>query len=185
MKIVSSTLYDPTRLVAFWRDAGPQKWFKVDPDFDREFREEFADYFVAAASGQLDHWLETANGALALAIVLDQYPRNSFRNTLWMYVTDQAARIVSDIAIGKGFDLEFDGMLPLFFYLPFGHSEVLADQERAVDLCKRFGEPSTSHAVRHYNIIKRFGRFPHRNPTLGRMMRSEEQDYLNNGGFAG
>jgi uncharacterized protein (DUF924 family) len=173
------------RLVAFWRDAGPERWFKVDPDFDRKFRDEFATDFIAATNGQLEDWLDTPHGALALVILLDQYSRNSFRGTLWMYVTDQAARIVADIAIAKGYDREFDGLLPLFFYLPFGHSEALADQERAVALCKRLGEPSISHSERHHSIIQRFGRFPHRNPLLGRKMRTEEQDFLSNGGFAG
>lgn len=173
------------RVVAFWREAGPESWFAADPDFDRKFAEEFAIDFVAAAGGQLGHWLETAEGALALAILLDQYPRNSFRGTLWMYSTDTVARIVADIAIQKGFDQKFEGLLPLFFYLPFGHSEVLTDQERAVTLCQRFGEPSVSHAQRHFGIIKRFGRFPHRNPLLRRKMRPEEQAYLDNGGFRG
>jgi uncharacterized protein (DUF924 family) len=185
MDKISRPRHDPSRLIEFWRNAGAELWFKSDPDFDRRFREAFARDFTMAASGQLDHWLGTANSALALVILLDQYPRNSFRNTLWMYVTDQAARIVADLAIKKGFDHELEGILPLFFYLPFGHSEILADQERAVTLCKKFGEPAISHSERHMNIIKRFGRFPHRNAILGRTMRLEEQEYLSNGGFAG
>jgi uncharacterized protein (DUF924 family) len=185
MHIAPVTSFNPGHLVKFWRDAGPESWFKVDSDFDRKFRTAFAADFAAAASGQLDYWLETAEGALALVILLDQYPRNSFRGTLWMYVTDQAARIVAELSIGKGFDRAFEDMLPLFFYLPFGHSENLADQERAVVLCKRFGEPAIAHSQRHLDIIKRFGRFPHRNPILGRKMHSEEQNYLDNGGFKG
>jgi uncharacterized protein (DUF924 family) len=183
--MTSDTLQYAERVVRFWREVGPEKWIAADPDFDRRFSEEFAIDFVAAAGGQLSHWLETAEGALALLILLDQYPRNTFRGTIWMYTTDTVARIVADIAIEKGFDRRFDGILPLFFYLPFGHSEVLADQERAAALCERLGEPSVSHSKRHLGIIKRFGRFPHRNPILGRKMRTEEQDYLNAGGFAG
>lgn len=179
------TFHSAEWVVDFWCEAGPQKWFAKDPEFDKAFAEKFAIDFAAAAGGQLGHWLETAEGALALVILLDQYPRNSFRGTLWMYTTDTVARIVADVAISKGFDRKFDGLLPLFFYLPFGHSEVLADQERAVALCERLGEPSISHSQRHLGIIKRFGRFPHRNTLVGRKMRPEEQDYLNAGGFAG
>jgi uncharacterized protein (DUF924 family) len=183
--MTTDTFQHAEHVIRFWREAGPEKWFAADPDFDRKFSEEFATDFTAAAGGQLGHWLETAEAALALVILLDQYPRNSFRGTLWMYTTDTVARIVADIAVGKGYDRQFDGLLPLFFYLPFSHSEVLADQQRAAALCERFGEPSISHAKRHLGIIKRFGRFPHRNPMLGRKMRPEEQDYLNAGGFAG
>ncbi len=185
MNMITQVRFEPSQIVSFWRDAGPERWFKADPAFDKAFGDEFAFDFVAAASGQLHHWLDTAEGAMALVLLLDQYPRNSFRGTLWMYVTDQAARIVADIAISKGFDRAFEGMLPLFFYLPFGHSESLADQERAVALVKHMGEPAVSHSQRHHGIIKRFGRFPHRNPMLGRKMRPEEQDYLDKGGYAG
>jgi uncharacterized protein (DUF924 family) len=185
MDKISRTKPDSSRLIEFWRDAGPERWFGSDPEFDHRFRQAFACDFAAAVSGRLDHWLDTADSALALVILLDQYPRNSFRNTLWMYGTDQAARVVADMAINKGFDLVVEGMLSVFFYLPFGHSEILADQERAVTLCKRLGGQAMSHSQRHMDIIKRFGRFPHRNPILGRKMRAEEQEYLDNGGFAG
>jgi uncharacterized protein (DUF924 family) len=173
------------RIITFWQNAGPEKWFAKDLEFDREFRDSFANDFAAASCGQYNHWLDTAEGALALVILLDQYPRNSFRDTLWMYVTDTAARIVANIAIEKGYDFMFEGMLPLFFYLPFSHSELLADQQRAAALCQRFGEPSISHAERHLGIIQRFGRFPHRNHMLSRKMRPEEEDFLFNGGFSG
>jgi uncharacterized protein (DUF924 family) len=183
--MTTDSLDHARQVVEFWTAAGPEQWFAANPEFDRVFAETFAIDYAAAAGGQLGHWLHTAEAALALVILLDQYPRNSFRGTLWMYTTDTAARIVADIAISKGFDWQFEGMLPLFFYLPFGHSETLVDQERAAALCERFGEPALSHSVRHMNIIKRFGRFPHRNTLLGRKMRAEEQDYLDNGGFAG
>jgi uncharacterized protein (DUF924 family) len=185
MHIAPITSHTPGHLIKFLRDTGLEALFKVDHDFDHRFRTAFASDFAAAASGQLNHWLESGEGALALVVLLDQYPRNSFRGTLWMYVTDQAARIVANIAINKGYDRAIDRMFSIFFYLPFGHSEILVDQERAAELCKQLGEPAMSHSQRHLDIIKRFGRFPHRNPILGRNMHPEELEYLNNGGFAG
>jgi uncharacterized protein (DUF924 family) len=95
------------------------------------------------------------------------------------------ARAGAAAAIEAGHDRAAPVDLALFFYLPFAHSEDLADQERSVALVERLGEPNLSHAKRHRDIIRRFGRFPHRNPILGRTMRPEEQEYLDNGGYAG
>ncbi len=172
-------------VVEFWRDAGPSKWFAKDAQFDRDFRDRFLVIYNEAANGMLDNWLEHPHGALALVILLDQFPRNVFRGTPHMYLTDERARYVSSMAIAKGFDRMVDDELALFFYLPFAHSENLADQDRSVMLCQRLGEPSPAHSRRHRDIIRRFGRFPHRNPILGRKMRPEEQEYLDNGGYAG
>jgi uncharacterized protein (DUF924 family) len=118
-------------------------------------------------------------------LLLDQYPRNSFRNTPRMYATDAAARDVADAAITAGHDRAVEVGLQVFIYLPFGHSEDLADQERSVALAERLGEPTLTLAKHHRDIVRRFGRFPHRNPILGRPMRPEEQRFLNEGGFAG
>ena len=172
-------------VIAFWREAGPKMWFAKDPEFDRRFRERFAGLYAAARSGALEHWLESADGSLGLVLLLDQYPRNSFRGTSSMYDTDAAARRAADIAIAAGHDRAVEPAMQVFMYLPFGHSENLADQERAVALVGRLGEPSLSHATRHRDIIRRFGRFPHRNPILGRAMTPEEQRYLDNGGYSG
>jgi uncharacterized protein (DUF924 family) len=95
------------------------------------------------------------------------------------------ARQTADVAIASGFDCLVSNDLALFMYLPFGHSERLADQERSVALAQRLGQPNIAHAQMHRDIIQRFGRFPHRNPILGRTMRPEEQAYLDNGGFQG
>lgn len=122
---------------------------------------------------------------LALLILLDQFPRNAFRGTRRMYDTDPLALGVARAAVDAGYDLKGPPDLQLFFYLPFGHSEKLADQERSVELAGRLGEPSLSNAKRHHDIIHRFGRFPHRNVILGRMMTEEEQRFLDEGGFAG
>jgi uncharacterized protein (DUF924 family) len=172
-------------VVEFWREAGPGLWFAKDPAFDRRFRERFAQEYEAAARGDLEHWLATPNGALGLLILLDQYPRNSFRGTPRMYATDSLARKVADEAIRRGHDRTIEPAMQLFVYLPYAHSEDLRDQERSVELCKRIGEPSLSHAKGHHDIIKRFGRFPHRNAILGRTPRPEETKFLAEGGFAG
>lgn len=128
---------------------------------------------------------QTPDGALGLLILLDQFPRNAFRGTPRMYSTDELARRTADAAIASGFDCLLAKDLSLFMYLPFGHSENLADQERSVAFAQRLGQPGIAHAERHRDIIRRFGRFPHRNPILGRAMRPEEQAYLDNGGFQG
>ena len=170
---------------AFWREAGPSKWFAKDPVFDAHFRTRFLAAHQAAANGQLSEWRKSAEGALALVILLDQFPRNAFRGTERMYATDQIARHIADEAIRKGHDLKLENDMALFLYLPFGHSEAMADQERSVALAERLGEPALSHARHHRTIVQRFGRFPHRNPIVGREMKADEQRFLDEGGFAG
>jgi uncharacterized protein (DUF924 family) len=172
-------------VVSFWREAGPGLWFAKDDGFDRRFRERFLSLYEAAARGELTGWLATPEGALALVLLLDQFPRNSFRGTPRMYATDALAREMANAAIQAGHDCVAEAPLQFFFYLPLGHSENLADQERSVALARRLGQPGLSHAEGHRDIIRRFGRFPHRNPILGRAMRPEEQQYLDEGGFAG
>jgi uncharacterized protein (DUF924 family) len=186
--VLTSTARTPTAaaaVVAFWREAGPGLWFAKDAAFDQRFRERFLLLHEQAARGALDDWGKTADGAMALAILLDQFPRNAFRGTSRMYATDERARHIAHAAIAAGHDKAFEPSLRVFLYLPFGHSESLADQDRAVALCETFGEPTISHARRHRDIIRRFGRFPHRNLVLGRPMTEEEQRYLDNGGFKG
>ena len=176
---------DARAVVDFWRAAGPGLWFAKDSEFDRRFREKFLWLYLAAARGELADWQRTPEGALALVILLDQFPRNSFRNTPRMYATDATARQIADAALKAGHDQAVEAGRRLFFYLPFGHSESLADQERSVALSEALGEPNLSHAKRHRDIIRRFGRFPHRNPILGRTMTPDEQRYLDEGGYAG
>ncbi len=176
---------DARAVVDFWRAAGPGLWFAKDTEFDRRFRERFLWLYLAATRGELADWSKTPEGAMALVILLDQFPRNAFRNTPRMYATDAMARKIADAALKAGHDQAVEPALRLFFYLPFGHSENLADQERSVALSEALGEPNLSHAKRHRDIIRRFGRFPHRNPILGRAMTPEEQRYLDEGGYAG
>jgi uncharacterized protein (DUF924 family) len=172
-------------VVDFWRAVGPSGWFAKDPELDRRFRETFAALYAAAARGELAHWMNTPEDALGLILLLDQYPRNSFRGTPRMYATDALARQLAYEAIAAGHDDVVEAQLRLFFYLPLGHSEVLADQERSVELCRSLGQPSLSRAEHHRDIVRRFGRFPHRNAILGRASRPEEERFLAEGGFAG
>jgi uncharacterized protein (DUF924 family) len=173
-------------VLAFWRAAGPDKWFEKDDAFDGEIRERFLDTYTAAAAGRLAAWEEDAESVLALVIVLDQFPRNMFRGDARTYAADPLARAVADRAIARGFDRRFAPPERRFFYLPFEHSENLADQERCVAL-NRAGadEEGVKWAEIHAAIIRRFGRFPHRNRVLGRVTSAQEQAFLDGGGFAG
>ena len=175
----------PADVVEFWRQAGPSMWFAKDADFDRRFRETFLITHEAAARGGLDGWLATVDGALALVLLLDQFPRNAFRGTPRTYASDVIARKIAAAAIAAGHDQRMATELRNFLYLPFAHSEDLSDQERSVALCKPLGPPDSTNSERHRDIVRRFGRFPHRNPILGRTMTEEEQDFLDQGGYAG
>lgn len=179
------SLADAAAVLAFWRDAGPARWFTKDADFDRDFRERFHGLHFAAARRQCDGWMANAESALALMLLLDQYPRNAFRGTGHMYATDALARMFAKQALDARLDQQVEPALRLFFYLPLSHSELLADQQRALALNRALGEPYASHAQGHLDIIARFGRFPHRNPMLGRQTSAQEQDFLASGGFAG
>lgn len=181
----ATPLCDAAAVVAFWRAAGPLLWFAKDDKFDRRFRDCFLHLYEAASRGSLRDWAASPTGSLGLLILLDQYPRNAFRGSPRMYATDAMARDIAAAAIEAGHDRMVEPDLQLFFYLPFGHSEDLADQERSVALAERLGEPTISHARRHRGIIRRFGRFPHRNPILGREMTEDEQRFLDGGGYAG
>lgn len=172
-------------MVDFWREAGPGLWFAKDPEFDARFRDRFLAAHAAAVRGDCVGWMTTPEGALGLVLLLDQFPRNAFRGTPRMYATDAPARAAAERAVDAGHDQGVAPALRLFFYLPFAHSEALADQDRAVALVAPLGEPNLTHAEHHRDIIRRFGRFPHRNPILGRAMRPEEQRYLDEGGYAG
>jgi len=173
-------------VLAFWCAAGPDKWFKKDPAFDSEIAVRFFAVWHAAIAGALATWEETAEGALALIIVLDQFPRNMFRGHARTYENDALARAVAARALARGFDQQVPHDPRQFFYLPFMHSEELADQEHCVELARRYGDDEfLKYAEQHAGIIRRFGRFPHRNAMLGRITTPEEQAFLDGGGFAG
>lgn len=172
-------------IVFFWREAGYEKWFRKDAAFDAEFRTRFMDDHHAAARRERDHWTESAEGTLALLLLLDQLPRNCFRGTGHMFATDPLARKFALEALDKSFDQKVEKELRLFFYLPLSHAEDLALQERAVELNRTLGEETLKHAIIHRDIVKKFGRFPHRNPALGRETTPEERKFLDEGGFKG
>jgi uncharacterized protein (DUF924 family) len=182
-----------TDVINFWRDAGPKRWFQKDDAFDTLFRNRFIAAHEAAARGDLDSWTGSAEGALGLVILLDQFPRNAFRGTARMYATDRTkAREVARAAVASRFDQQVDPQLRQFFYLPFMHSEELADQDRCVQLNEPLGGESARYALHHRDIIARFGRFPHRNASLGRRnallgrtSTPEESRYIDEGGFGG
>jgi uncharacterized protein (DUF924 family) len=175
----------PAAIIAFWREAGPDRWFKKDSAFDDEIKRRFLTTHEAAAAGKLTGWENSAEGALALLILLDQFPRNMFRGETRAFATDPLARAVASRAILNGFDGAFPDLRG-FFYLPFQHSENLADQERGVALYKAIGDADgLKWAEIHADIIRKFGRFPHRNAVLGRVTTPDEQKFLDDGGFAG
>jgi uncharacterized protein (DUF924 family) len=176
----------PADVVAFWRAAGADKWFKKDAAFDAAIRERFLATYEAAAAGRLHAWEQTPEGAFALLLVLDQFPRNMFRHDERTYAADALARDVADRAITRGFDQLFPVEERTFFYLPFEHAEDAAHQERCVALFRAMGDAELlKWAEAHADIIRRFGRFPHRNAILRRETTAEEQAFLDGGGFAG
>jgi uncharacterized protein (DUF924 family) len=176
----------PAEIVSFWREAGPERWFEQDDDFDLSITSRFLTAHEAAARGELAAFEESAEGGLALVILLDQFSRNMFRATARAFVTDPLARAVADRAIARGFDQATDEALRQFFYLPFMHSELLADQDRSVQLYAALGDADlSSYALAHRDIITKFGRFPHRNRMLGRETTAAEREFLDAGGFAG
>jgi uncharacterized protein (DUF924 family) len=176
----------PEEVLAFWREAGPARWYKKDAGFDAVVRNRFLGLWQKAAAGELTSWETSDDGALALVIVLDQFPRNMFRDDARTYSSDALARDVAARAIARGADLRVEGALLEFLYMPFMHSEHLADQMRCVELFHKAADPANlKYAENHAGIIRRFGRFPHRNRILGRITTSEEQAFLDNGGFSG
>jgi uncharacterized protein (DUF924 family) len=175
----------PADVVEFWVEAGPRRWFTKNDHFDAEISRRFEALHHSAARRELDGWAGEADGALALLLLLDQFPRNMFRGSAHAFATDPLARHVARAAIDAGFDRAVDPALRNFFYLPFEHSEALADQDRSVALCADSNESDRHWAMLHRDIIQRFGRFPHRNAELGRESTAEEAAFLLSGGFAG
>ena len=173
------------KIVGFWRQAGPDKWFEKDAAFDAVFHDLFREAHFAAARREHDEWLKDADSSLALMLLLDQFPRNCFRGTAHMYATDPLARFFAEKAISSGHDLRIEEELRVFFYLPFSHSENMEDQDHACGLNEPLGGSSLHHALQHRDIVKRFGRFPHRNAILLRETTADEQKFLDGGGFSG
>ena len=180
----------PDDIIAFWRDAGPERWFAHDPAFDGAIAENFGAAHMLASEGKLSGWEDSPPGALALLILIDQFPRNIYRGSAHAFATDALARGVADRAITRGFDKTIESVLRQFFYLPYQHHEDMNSQNRAVAIYETYvaegGDPETLRFAKlHADLIARFGRFPHRNAMMGRVSTEEETAYIANGGFAG
>lgn len=170
---------DPTGQTASYRKV----WFSKNAAFDQEIRDRFLDLYEQANYGMLAHWQETPQGCLALILLWDQFPRNMFRNQPEAFATDEKALVCAQQAIARGFDQALPLIQRWFVYLPFMHSEILAMQQQSVELFRQFiDDPNTQssypYALKHLEVIERFGRFPHRNSILGRENRLEETEFL-------
>ena len=163
-------------VLSFWFGAGPKAWFEKNPAFDEEIRASFLPLYERAAREELKAWLENAESCLALVILLDQFPRNLFRGSARAFATDALAREAARTLLERGWDRNLSPEQRTFAYLPFEHSEALGDQELSMRLFE--GNPNFEWARRHWEIIRRFGRFPHRNAALGRTSTAEEIAFL-------
>jgi uncharacterized protein (DUF924 family) len=169
-------------LLRFWFDEHPGAWFVKNPAFDTEVRAHFLAVHETAAAGSLAHWADAPRSCLALVILLDQFPRNMFRGEARAFATDPLARAAARVILERGWDRQMTQPEQLFAYLPFEHSEVLADQDLSVARMKDFDEEQRRYAERHRDIIQRFGRFPHRNDLLGRESTAAEIEFLKSPG---
>jgi len=164
-------------------------WFGGGRDADKAIRDQFGDDVVRAAGGEYDSWAATSHGALPLILLLDQFPRNIYRKTPQAFATDAKALSICLAGIDSGLDADLQVVERAFFYLPMEHSEDIAIQKRSVaefsalvndaspvqrELCESYYD----YAVRHYDIVARFGRFPHRNDILGRRSTDKELEFL-------
>jgi len=176
-------------LEAWFADQARSKWFTVDTAFDDQIRSCFADTVVAAGAGACESWNTCADSSLALIIVLDQFPRNLYRQSAHAYAHDARARAAARHALAAGFDQQIAYERRIFFHLPFQHSEELPDQELSVELTAAWAHqregPEQQWALEHlwwarhhHDIIQRFGRFPHRNAILGRTSTADELSFL-------
>lgn len=178
------------KIIRFWvEDTGPEGWYNGTDALDTTIRDRFLPSWEAARAGALDHWQDTAEGALGFLILTDQFPRNMFRGDARSFATDAAALACAERAIDNGLDLQIDLPTRQFFYMPFMHSEEMVMQDRCVELMQdRMSDPrgagDTLHARVHREIIRKFGRFPYRNEALGRESSAEETAFIQDGGYA-
>jgi uncharacterized protein (DUF924 family) len=169
-------------VLRFWFGEGAERgkshkrWFEKNSTFDAEIRQRFLPIYEDLSSG--DQWLSSPEECLARIVVLDQFPRNMFRGTPRAFAADPLALAAAKHAVAKGWDRDLPLVEKQFLYLPFEHSESLADQERACELMRPLGDDLYDWAIRHKRIIERFGRFPHRNDILGRASTPEEIEFL-------
>ena len=176
----------PHEILDFWREAGPKKWWKKDAAFDAEIKERFEKAIGAGASGKFQDWEKEPDTTLALIILLDQFSRNIYRDDARAFAQDAACLGVTKRAMANGFDRKMPDDIGVFCYMPLMHSENLDDQEQCIVEMRRLKlSDNEKFAVIHRDIIRDFGRFPHRNAVLGRETTREEQAFLDAGGFAG
>lgn len=170
-----------TDILNFWYTPPmPEHWFNSTPALDQEIRERFASTWQQAQAGDLDTWQQTAEGCLALCIVLDQFPLNMYRGQALSFSTEQQAVAVTQYAVAQGFDQQLPPERVMFLYMPLMHSEHLADQNESVRLFAAAGLVENARFAEHHrSIVQRFGRFPHRNAALGRTSTPAELEYLN------
>lgn len=178
----------PEDILRFWLDeVGPKSWYKASDALDGNVRARFEDTWHEAGDGRFSLWLTYPSGALAYIILMDQFPRNMFRDTARAFATDRIALAAAKSAIDKGWDLKIDEPARQFFYLPLMHSESLADQDRCVRLMwgrtPEHGAENLLHARAHREVIRQFGRFPSRNAALARTSTKHETDYMTKGGY--
>ncbi len=176
----------PGEVIDFWLAQPAEAYFVADAHFDDRLREKFGAAHEQAVSGALDSWQQTRDGRLALVLLLDQMSRNLHRGTPGMFAADDKALAIAGKAIDLGDDTDCDASVKRWYYMPFMHSETLADQDRCVELCQQPGlEETLPYAISHRDIIVRFGRFPHRNVLLDRETSAAEKAFLDAGGFSG
>ena len=181
----------PDKILDFWfgppgsveRDRPREVWFKGDAGYDAVLRDSFLADQRRAAAGELDAWTATPEGSVALLLLLDQLPRNLYRGTPQAFSTDARAREIAGITVPRGFDQDLPPLWRWFVYLPFEHSEKIGDQTRSIALFEALPaaaehDQAKDYARLHYDVIKRFGRFPHRNAILGRQSTPEEVAFL-------
>jgi len=155
-----------------------EMWWKSTPELDAEIRTRFALLLDCAIAGALDGWANSPDGALALTLLCDQLPRNMYRRSVRAYCGDAKAIATARISLARFYPATYPRDVRLFFYMPFQHSEALADQELCCALFKALGDENAKYANSHRDIVARFGRFPHRNEVLGRDCTAEELEYL-------
>ena len=173
-------------VIAFWLTAGEARWFTKNAAFDGALSVRFRDTLANARGGACDHWAETPRGALGLVILLDQFSRNLHRGSPMAFAADARALRLAKSVAGMGWHRAFPPPLAMWFIMPFEHAEDIDAQHRAVGHFQSMGLPDMQHYAQiHLDIIARFGRFPHRNPILGRPSTDAENAFLKAGGFAG
>jgi len=183
---MSSDIASSQSVLNFWIEAGPSKWFRKDGSFDDEIRSKFLTTFNAARNRELRQWESEPDSAMALILVLDQFSRNLYRDSDEAFAQDAYCLDVVKAAMESGLDRRMPQEIAEFCYMPLMHSEDLGDQENCIEQMQRLGlEETVKFAIIHRDIIKQFGRFPHRNAVLGRTTTEAEQAFLEAGGFSG